>query len=96
MMESLLVLVSSAFVVTTNSDKQAMREAPTGLYCGPLRLLAMEVYDELNASGTFCNLITGVKLGAPFLPVKLALKSPLLEEILFCACRQCLVLVAKG
>ncbi|BDA46196.1 ATP-dependent RNA helicase SUPV3L1, mitochondrial [Coccomyxa sp. Obi] len=48
----------------TNSGKtynalRAMCAAESGLYCGPLRLLAMEVYDELNASGTFCNLITG-------------------------------------
>lgn len=48
----------------TNSGKtynalQAMRAAESGVYCGPLRLLAMEVYDELNATGTYCNLITG-------------------------------------
>ena len=48
----------------TNSGKtynalQAMRAARSGVYCGPLRLLAMEIYDELNASGTYCNLITG-------------------------------------
>lgn len=51
----------------TNSGKtynalRAMCAAETGLYCGPLRLLAMEVYDELNASGTFCNLTTGDSL----------------------------------
>ena len=38
---------------------QAMMNAPSGMYCGPLRLLAMEVYDTCNAAGTFCNLITG-------------------------------------
>ena len=27
---------------------QAMKEAETGLYCGPLRLLAMEVFDSVN------------------------------------------------
>ena len=48
----------------TNSGKtynalQAMRAARSGVYCGPLRLLAMEIYDELNAAGTYCNLITG-------------------------------------
>jgi hypothetical protein len=48
----------------TNSGKTyqalaAMRAAKSGMYCGPLRLLAMEVYDELNAGGTFCNLTTG-------------------------------------
>ena len=25
-----------------------MKEAETGLYCGPLRLLAMEVFDSVN------------------------------------------------
>ena len=30
-----------------------------GLYCGPLRLLALEVYEQLNKSGVYCNLITG-------------------------------------
>jgi ATP-dependent RNA helicase SUPV3L1/SUV3 len=48
----------------TNSGKTfnaltAMRGASSGLYCGPLRLLAMEVYDSCNADGTFCNLVTG-------------------------------------
>ncbi|KAK9815173.1 hypothetical protein WJX73_009704 [Symbiochloris irregularis] len=48
----------------TNSGKtfnalQAMSQAGTGVYCGPLRLLAMEVYDSLNAQGTLCNLLTG-------------------------------------
>ncbi len=37
-----------------------------GLYCGPLRLLAMEVYDELNAQGTLCDLITGAVLTLPY------------------------------
>ena len=27
---------------------QAMKEANSGVYCGPLRLLAMEVYDSVN------------------------------------------------
>lgn len=40
-------------------DLQAMAKAQTGLYCAPLRLLAMEVYDSLNAQGTLCDLITG-------------------------------------
>ncbi|KAL4457773.1 hypothetical protein ABPG75_012638 [Micractinium tetrahymenae] len=48
----------------TNSGKtynalQAMRGAASGVYCGPLRLLAMEVYDTCNAEGLYCNLITG-------------------------------------
>ena len=48
----------------TNSGKTfnaltAMRKADSGVYCGPLRLLAMEIYDSCNADGTFCNLVTG-------------------------------------
>eukprot|EP00887_Chlorella_sp_A99_P002877 scaffold6.g2877.t1 len=48
----------------TNSGKThnalvAMRAAASGVYCGPLRLLAMEVYDTCNAGGTLCNLVTG-------------------------------------
>lgn len=48
----------------TNSGKtyhalQAMQRAETGVYCGPLRLLAMEVYDTCNQKGTYCDLVTG-------------------------------------
>ena len=41
---------------------QAMKAADQGVYCGPLRLLAMEIYDECNAEGTFCDLITGASI----------------------------------
>jgi ATP-dependent RNA helicase SUPV3L1/SUV3 len=30
-----------------------------GMYCGPLRLLALEVYDQLNKSGVYTDLLTG-------------------------------------
>ena len=30
-----------------------------GLYCGPLRLLALEVYEKLNKAGVLTNLRTG-------------------------------------
>lgn len=48
----------------TNSGKtyhalKRLEEAETGLYAGPLRLLAHEVYMRLNARGKRCNLITG-------------------------------------
>ena len=48
----------------TNSGKtyQALKkleQAEKGLYAGPLRLLAHEVYRRLNAKGNLCNLITG-------------------------------------
>ena len=48
----------------TNSGKtyaalKRLEEAQSGLYAGPLRLLAHEVYDRLNAKGKTCNLLTG-------------------------------------
>ena len=51
----------------TNSGKtysalQALRAAESGVYCGPLRLLAWEIYDQLNAGGVPCKLITGQEI----------------------------------
>ncbi|KAJ6259278.1 ATP-dependent RNA helicase suv3 [Drechslerella dactyloides] len=48
----------------TNSGKtynalKRLEEAGNGIYCGPLRLLAHEVYLRLNAKGIPCNLVTG-------------------------------------
>ena len=48
----------------TNSGKtyqamQALRAAQTGVYLGPLRLLALEMFDTLNADGYPCSLLTG-------------------------------------
>lgn len=33
--------------------------AKSGVYCGPLKLLATEVYQKSNKSGTACDLVTG-------------------------------------
>lgn len=48
----------------TNSGKtynalQRFMDAKKGLYCSPLRLLAMEVFDKVNALGVYCSLQTG-------------------------------------
>ncbi|CAL7938682.1 unnamed protein product [Xylocopa violacea] len=48
----------------TNSGKtyhalQRFMSAKTGVYCGPLKLLATEVFNKCNAMGTPCDLITG-------------------------------------
>ena len=48
----------------TNSGKtyqamQALKNAVAGVYLGPLRLLALEVFDKLNAEGCPCTLLTG-------------------------------------
>lgn len=48
----------------TNSGKtyhalQRLEQANTGVYAGPLRLLAHEIYTRLNAKGKRCILVTG-------------------------------------
>ncbi len=43
----------------THHALQKMKEAESGLYLAPLRLLALEVYDKLNAEGVLCSLKTG-------------------------------------
>ncbi|KAG7342054.1 helicase domain protein [Nitzschia inconspicua] len=48
----------------TNSGKtysalQRLKEAKQGLYLGPLRLLAAEIYETLTAEGLYTNLFTG-------------------------------------
>lgn len=43
----------------THHALEKMKEAESGLYLAPLRLLALEVYDKLNADGTPCSLKTG-------------------------------------
>lgn len=48
----------------TNSGKtynalERLRESNNGLYAGPLRLLAREVYHRFKSDGIRCNLITG-------------------------------------
>ncbi|KAJ1968504.1 RNA helicase [Dimargaris xerosporica] len=48
----------------TNSGKthhalQRLEQARKGIYCGPLRLLAHEIYTRMNSKGIGCDLITG-------------------------------------
>ena len=48
----------------TNSGKtfealETLKNANSGVYLAPLRLLAMEVFDKLNSAGIPCNLHTG-------------------------------------
>ncbi|GAM90182.1 hypothetical protein ANO11243_082220 [Dothideomycetidae sp. 11243] len=54
----------------TNSGKtyhalKSLESAETGMYAGPLRLLAHEVYSRMNAKGRPCALITGEERRAP-------------------------------
>ena len=48
----------------TNSGKsyeavEALKNAESGIYLAPLRLLAYEKYEELNEAGCYCSLKTG-------------------------------------
>jgi ATP-dependent RNA helicase SUPV3L1/SUV3 len=48
----------------TNSGKtraalEALKEAKTGLYLAPLRLLAWEISETLNQNNVKCSLVTG-------------------------------------
>lgn len=36
-----------------------LMKASSGIYCGPLRLLATEIYQKFKENGINCNLITG-------------------------------------
>ena len=43
----------------THDSLNTLIEAGSGWYLAPLRLLAYEIYDRLNAQGVLCNLVTG-------------------------------------
>ena len=48
----------------TNSGKtfealERLKQAKRGMYLGPLRLLAAEIYENLTTQGIYCNLYTG-------------------------------------
>jgi len=43
----------------THDALEALVEAGSGWYLAPLRLLAFEIFDRLNAQGVLCNLLTG-------------------------------------
>lgn len=56
----------------TNSGKtyqslQRLKEVETGVYLGPLRLLALEVFENMNEAGCPCSLLTGEEfIDVPF------------------------------
>ena len=59
-----------AHIGPTNSGKtyhalRRLESAKAGLYAGPLRLLAHEVYTRLNAKGKLCALVTGEEQRLP-------------------------------
>ncbi len=50
----------------THDALQALKSCGSGWYLAPLRLLAYEIFDRLNAEGVACNLLTGEE----FMPVE--------------------------
>jgi ATP-dependent RNA helicase SUPV3L1/SUV3 len=36
-----------------------LKKANKGLYLGPLRLLAAEIYEKMNAAGVYTSMVTG-------------------------------------
>jgi ATP-dependent RNA helicase SUPV3L1/SUV3 len=50
---------------------QRLESAQSGIYCGPLRLLAHEIYDKMNTKGILCNLVTGEekRIVSPYAPL---------------------------
>lgn len=70
----------------TNSGKtyhalKRLEEAESGVYAGPLRLLAHEVYTRLNAKGKKCALITGEERRFPDDDVDCAMSSCTVEMV---------------
>ena len=81
----------------TNSGKtfqslEALKKAETGIYAGPLRLLAVEIYERLNREGAYCSLFTGQeRREVPFashasctiemLPVQMRFEVAVIDEI---------------
>ena len=57
------IIITIFYSGKTYHALQRLKEAdPTkggGLYCGPLRLLALEVYESLNKQGVYTSLVTG-------------------------------------
>ncbi len=43
----------------TYAALQRLQESAAGVYCGPLRLLALEVHETLNRQGVYTDLLTG-------------------------------------
>ena len=68
----------------TNSGKtyhalKRLEQAEVGVYAGPLRLLAQEVYSRMNNSGKRCILLTGEERRSPDEELKAALISCTVE-----------------
>lgn len=46
----------------THDSLERLKKAQSGAYLGPLRLLALEVFDRFNADGVPCSMITGEEM----------------------------------
>jgi len=56
---SLILHVGPTNAGKTHEALERLQAAASGIYCGPLRLLAWEVYEKLNMNGVLCELWTG-------------------------------------
>lgn len=56
---SLILHVGPTNAGKTHEALERLQTAASGIYCGPLRLLAWEVYEKLNMNGVPCELWTG-------------------------------------
>jgi hypothetical protein len=58
-----LVCSITCFILQTHQAFARLREADAdlggGVYCGPLRLLALEIYERMNREGVRASLLTG-------------------------------------
>jgi len=46
----------------THNALVRLAQAQSGVYCGPLRLLAEEVFRRMNSEGVACSLTTGQRV----------------------------------
>jgi ATP-dependent RNA helicase SUPV3L1/SUV3 len=54
-----VLLSFSVWTGKTYAALERLKQAKKGMYLGPLRLLAAEVYEQLTMAGIYCNLYTG-------------------------------------
>src|SRR3989338_2102121 len=59
---------------------ETLKKSASGIYLAPLRLLAWEIADKLNAQGHLCSLLTGeekvILPGAPFMSSTVEMFNP--------------------
>lgn len=79
--QELIVHIGGPNSGKTHDALEALKEAGSGWYLAPLRLLAYEIFDRLNAQGVACDLLTGEEYipteGARFTAATIEMFNPL-------------------